>query len=223
MAKLRAFWKPDIVKEANVLRDGTVIETLESGTVVVHNETTVKRPIKEKIYGPIFPEHFNSFEIKQLDKWMRPNGMSQDGFLAKREHLLTVVEEDRKTLEKHGITYDQIGDGLAEIVKAVNDAPYEEKNIHDEYCLVINDMTYIIKQIGYMGSQECPFERLEKWDEYKQANGSSDYYITNKTLGKTLFMAELHPHLIKYHHFFEGHTKYRLEPVAAMELLGLIK
>jgi len=56
--------------------------------------------------------------------------------------------------------------------------------------------------------------------QYKETTGCMDYHVTNSD-GDELFFSELHIHLIKAHHFFEGHTKYRLDPEKCIKFLGI--
>ena len=71
---------------------------------------------------------------------------------------------------------------------------------------------------SYMGYQNCPFECKGNRDEILS---DTDFTICNINLNKSIFCSELHPHLIKEHEFFEGNTKYRLDPTLAIEVLDI--
>jgi len=193
--------KQSEVVTSEIISDGTLIEKLASGVIVVHNETTIKQPIKEKVYHKILPYKLCWKELKQLQKWMEPGSYSNDGFLTKREKLLTVVEKDRATLSKHGVSYDLIADRLDEIIEALNNTPFSEKNAEGNYEITVHNIPYHIKVVAYMGWQECPFESLKAYQDCKQGRGDSDYHITNQNDNRTVFLSQLHPHLIRYHHF----------------------
>jgi hypothetical protein len=85
---------------------------------------------------------------------------------------------------------------------------------------------FTIKRDCYFGWQDCPFgcaDELRLMGSLPSGepsiSSSLDYHIslitpenwpyTDVKTGEDLFFSELHPHLIKDHHFFEGNTKYR--------------
>ena len=199
------------------LADGTLMEKTPEGTIIVHNETTPLKPIPIRKYGYVFPENLSKQQIKQLQQWMRPDEMSEDGFLNKREKLLKVCQRDQKTLDKLGITYDDIANALDHIEKIVNESHY---NPLHESGIIHGHLE--IRVTGYFGHQECPFEELEEYEHLKQGKGSYDFNVINTFTNETLFFSALHSHLIRYHHFFEGHTAYRLDPEQCVKVLEII-
>ena len=57
--------------------------------------------------------------LADLEKRMRPRGYSSAGFLGPNEPLEAVMSQDEQTLLKLGISYDQLADGLVEILEDV--------------------------------------------------------------------------------------------------------
>ena len=92
---------------------------------------------------------------------------------------------------------------------------------------------FSIETQSWCGSQGCPFwkevETEGGWGEpaVKKClqecggQGGSDITITNKKTGESMVISSLMNHLIFYHHFYEGNTKYRADPDALIRLLEI--
>lgn len=163
----------------------------------------------------VAPRDLIAFE--RIEKVMYPGGCSTEGFLAKGEKLYDVFQKDDETLKRLGITYDQIADKLEEIAENVT-----LTTVH------LGDL--IINCACFFGHQECPFGCTEELKEIgkdihdpvlTKTMSSTDFTITHQNTGETLFFSGLHAHLIRDHHFFEGNTKYRLDPERAIQILGI--
>ena len=148
----------------------------------------------------------------RIEKMMRPGACSEEGFLSPDEKLYDVYLEDDETLKRLGATYGGIADRLDEIVKS--------RGLHENLT---------VEPTHYWGWQECPFgcsdELGELGDEYRalyeKTTSSSDYTVTNGALKESVFFSGLHSHLVRDHHFFEGHTKYRLDPEQCVRVLEI--
>ena len=219
--------------ESQTLSDGTLIERLPTGVIVVHNETTRVVPVPPKLFKRIMLDDLDKKEIKILQGWMRPKGMSTSGFLSKRESLKRVIARDNETLNKLGVTHEQIADELEAKLKEANKRLRDSKggiergingNKAGELAREVvfgEGGKYRARPLYYMGSQDCPFERLPRFSGVKVGEASSDMTLVNQRLGKGVFFSELHIHLLRYHHFFEGHSRYRLEPNEVVQVLEM--
>jgi len=178
--------------------------------------------------------------MKDITSILRPNNSSREGFLNDIESLQEVIDNDNATLAKLKITHEQIADALETIVGMARRATTikirsEEKNIwrvikkgfkiyFGNHTLPLN-----VSYVSYAGWQYCPLCNIDfnvtygldftEVDDDRFIRSDSDFTITRNS--ESLFFSELHVHLIRKHHFFEGHTKYRLEPERAIKILGI--
>lgn len=153
--------------------------------------------------------------IHKIEKIMLPGKISQEGFLALGENLYTVYKTDHDTLERLGVTYDQVATKLEEVIKAGKEHSLEQSKF--------GNLT--ITPNPSFGWQYCPFgcteELMEIGRNKEDTTGSYEFTVVNEDTGEKLFFSDLHPHLIRDHHFFEGHTKYRLDPEQCIRVLNI--
>lgn len=141
---------------------------------------------------------------------MRPGELSREGFLGINDRLEEIIKKDKETLEKLGITHKQIADRIESITGQAKRIAYLDNGKKTKY---IVEKIFEVELIGWMGYQNCPYGCKD--------TGSYDYKIKNLEFGKTLFAPELIVHLIKKHSFFEGNTKYRVDPQKAVKILEI--
>lgn len=137
-----------------------------------------------------------------------PGCSSIEGFLRRDEKLQDVINQDEETLKRLNVTYERIADRLQEIqekaIKQWND--FKDVNVED----------LKVKCTGYLGYQDCP------WGcKGRDALSDHDFTIINPAVNQAIFCSQLHPHLIRKHKFFEGHTKYRVDPEIAIRILNI--
>jgi hypothetical protein len=209
------------VIKTNICSDGTKIERLESGVQIVHNGKVEKPQPQRRYEKQIYVENLCREDYDLLEKWMRPNQYSQSGFIGEKESLKDVIAKDNAYLRKQRITHWQISDGIKDIFRTITSTHEGSRPRHGCDITAETGIPYFVKSTHYCGWQMCPFEDLPPWQDVKQGKSDSDFQITNKNNNCTVFLSELHPHLIEYHHFFEGNTEYRLEPKQIIELLEL--
>jgi len=171
---------------------------------------------------------------------MRPGQYSQGGFLGLNESLEAVISKDKRTLEKLGVTYDQIANSLEKIITEVREKekvlPFDERIerqtifpdlYHPEQNPVFSKANlpqlnkgYIVDWfqvfiLQYRGFQDCP------WDDCDY-EGSFDFMILNRNTGESFMAPALIVHLIRAHHFFEGvESPYRVDPEKVVRILEL--
>lgn len=157
---------------------------------------------------------------KQIDvahRRMRPEGYSQEGFIAEDEELVELCKNDAKVLAERGITHKQIGDRLEQIIAKVYALHTSRASLED--VAVIDGVVEVPPFLTAKGFQGCPFSD-SLFDSC--GKGSSLITIRNRSNGKQINnVTELHGHLIRDHHFFEGSTRYRLDPALAIEVLAI--
>jgi len=160
--------------------------------------------------------------MDKIEARLYPGCSSTQGFLKKNEKLQDVINQDEKTLKELNITYDQIANRIEYVQKRASylSWKFDKENINADYWEEIKKGFMVdglkVTWESYCGYQGCPYEC-----EGKDALSDSDFTIMNPDIKKTIFCSELHPHLIRKHKFFEGHTKYRLDPKIAIEVLKI--
>ena len=167
--------------------------------------------------------------LEELEEKLKPGRSSVHGFLAEDERLWDIIEQDKKTLEKAGVTYEQIAEKLFYLI---NQREKQEEIVDDKFK---------VEEDSTRGMQGCPWGILDDWAEdnfgkeptkhkrgwmgkkYKSSvEANTAFTITNIKTGESISVPYLSPHLIGDHHFFEGHTEYRMEPEKLVRVLELL-
>ena len=193
-----------------------------------YKDTPKPTPYHLTSYQGGFVSFSETIDISGIIKSLYPGHSSESGFLQVGEKLEDVVAQDKNTLLRLGISYEQVADCLEYVTKRARHLCwiFSEENpdaeIWDRIAegFVVGNLS--ISWIFYMGCQECPFG-CEEETRKDITLAALDYQITNLDTKETIFCSELLPHLIRKHHFFEGHTKYRIDPVKAIRVLGIEK
>jgi len=151
-----------------------------------------------------------------LERQMRPGALSEAGFLGLNERLNDVISVDLRTLQRLGLTFQQFADRLETLSQKAHGLMHGHRG--DNYWKIVEkgllvEKKYRISWNTYMGYQKCPFGCAE--------NADTDYTIVNVETGESVFFSGLHIHLIREHQFFEGHTKYRLDPETCARVLDI--
>ncbi len=182
-----------------------------------------------------------------LELRMRPGNCSEMGFLGELERLDEVIEQDSATLLALGITHEEVASALEKIVTAIEDLsdellsddedsedfdrgyvdwfdPYDPASIPDfaQEGLPDTETGYLLGRhhifmLQYRGTQECPWEC-----ELGSAISSMNFLVMDRSTTEYFTFPGLAIHLIRHHHFFEGHgTPFRTDPEKAVRVLGL--
>lgn len=177
------------------------------------------------------------YDLNELEAILKPGKSSEIGFLGENDLLVTTLLEDRATLNKLGVTYDQLA---KEIEKLLDGKKWE---IHEEVGPVYNGLV-IMPMASPGGSQECPWgcpkekfsasfmyftepvetrqKSREIQDERMQKSPNMKTEYALKTEYNIIFTG-LSPHLIRDHKFFEGKgSPYRMEPSVLVKWFKLI-
>jgi hypothetical protein len=114
------------------------------------------------------------------------------------------------------LTYKQFADRLETLTQK---AKYKCRGLKKYWDVVKKGITveeiYKVSWDSYMGYQHCEL------CTDRSAASDTDYTITNAKTNKSVFFSHLHLHLIREHSFFEGHTKYRLDPLLCSKVLNI--
>ncbi len=175
------------------------------------------------VYSTFKPELMHAQHpdlVKTFTEIMQPGNCSDDGFLAPGQDLVEICQKDAEILKALGITHAQIADRLEAVIMKANYLFQENKSVkYRSPQAVIEGKIGVPSYLGTNGEQECPFS-IDGKDPC--GTGSSMITIINLASKKRLEnITELHAHLVRDHHFFEGNPSYRLDPELAIEVLGL--
>jgi hypothetical protein len=129
---------------------------------------------------------------------MQPGVITLSGFLGTDDrHYHAIIEEDEKALVSLGITAEEVADRLEY---------FSNKSFENYLEPVIIDDIYEVETEVTRGKLPCPFSHP---GIYRKAVTK----LTNLKTGKNIMWSSLNIHLIRQHHFFEGHgSTFRLEP-----------
>ena len=167
----------------------------------------------------IMIENLSSSEIEAIEERMRPGHYSRAGFLNETERLKTVIQRDREALAEMGITPKQIADRLDGIMAQA----LRLRSMHMYRPEAAQAFTPLIEEkfsvaiMGYLGWQQCPYKTGIDFC----GKSSHDLEIYNVENDEDIQFPGLIAHLIRYHHFFEGNSPYRLDPKQAVKTLEL--
>jgi hypothetical protein len=166
--------------------------------------------------------------MEKLNVRVKPNSCSQAGFIAEDQDLLDVCQKDAAFLKEKGITHEQIADCLETVITKARYLFHQyhsssNDRINDPRLnAIVEEMVCVPEYPSTCGTQECPFSKDLRGPKTWCGEGKSLITIINRISGKCLKnITELHPHLIRDHHFFEGDTEYRLDPECAIDVLGI--
>jgi hypothetical protein len=164
-------------------------------------------------------------EIHRLEERMRPLNYSQVGFLGASESLREIIERDSALLRERGITHDQIADRLDTLIGSynrINELARRDANQRGGF--LERAVTEVpggnLHMSMYFGWQPCPWALEDSESEATCGLTDQDWRYFDAH-GRELSFSGLMPHLIRDHHFFEGTTRYRVDPAHAIEVLGI--
>jgi hypothetical protein len=149
-------------------------------------------------------------QLKDLVPGNRGDHTALAGFMGQEEDIVELLREDDAILERLGVTYEQLGNTLGQLIIEESIPGGTTKDLNSE------GRTLRIKTITTPGLQRSPGLGNE-------ANTRTEVAIIDMTTGMEWHsLSGLHPHLLTTHRFAEGRgTSYRLEPINAVLLTGI--
>lgn len=176
-------------------------------------------------------------QLRQIEAGMVLRTAPQNGFLAPGESLREVVARDEAALAELGITPEQVADRLDSLrAQAVRVMDLVDRGELDPETWTVPssrlspgstgdhpgyrvEARYVVWDFHWQGGPRCPFFALGH--EMCRVGGYSDQIILDTRTNAILGFPALVIHLARVHHFFEGATSYRLDPVWAARFLEL--
>jgi hypothetical protein len=175
---------------------------------------------------------FSERNLDHIEVLMKPGRSSREGFLSDDECIIDVCAADWTVVKKLNLTFEQFADKLETVIgKARRKAHLIDQNGKKDYWDIVKNGVVVdglkVTWTSYLGYQNCPCCHFNNdinkthWCGPQETLSDTDFTVTNVKTKQHLFFSELHIHLIRRHHFFEGHTKYRLDPKKCAAVLGL--
>lgn len=171
----------------------------------------------------------------------RPNAYSISGFLAEDEDIISVLKNDNRTLQKLGLTHPQLARPLFHIWNLIL-KEYELGNwgrFYDNIKFIhYNGNILNLKAIGTKGWQISIFldeiqgrhdihidrkltDKEEKYLNERYSSLAPEKLKDLKYRLSNLDFSEMIPYYIMRYGFYEGHTRYRTDPISIVFIFGL--
>ena len=182
--------------------------------------------------------------LDEITNLGRPNGLSQDGFLAQDEHIMAVIKGDNRIVSQLGLTHPQLAKPLFHVLNMMdtdlalnrwNMAKHRWENIQYFF---YNNRKVFVEAEDTKGGQKSIFDDgiegafyIKLWrdlereevqllkDKYGQLSASK--FDSLKTLLSSLNTGEMEPQYIMRYGFYEGHTYWRTDPISISFIFGI--
>jgi len=174
----------------------------------------------------------------------RPNGLSQAGFMARDENIISIIKGDNSLLVKLGFTHPQMAKPLFHVLNMMdadlslnrwNMAKHKWENIRYFF---YNNHEVFVEAEDTKGGQKSIFNDgiegafyVKLWRELNpdEINYLKDRYASltednfKDLISKLSVMhtGEMEPQYIMRYGFYEGHTYWRTDPIAIAFIFGL--
>jgi hypothetical protein len=182
--------------------------------------------------------------LEKITELGRPGGLSQAGFLAEDETILSVIKGDNHLVTELGLTHPQLAKPLFHVLNMMdtdlsldrwNMARHSWENIpHFFY----HNQKVFVEAEDTKGGQQSIFDdgigggffikiwrelngEEEQYLEEHYAELSSDEMTNFKRLLSSMNTGEMQPQYIMRYGFYEGHTYWRTDPIAISFIFGL--
>jgi hypothetical protein len=182
--------------------------------------------------------------LAEIDDLGRPGRLSVEGFLAMDESVRSVLDGDTRLVTALGLTHPQLARPLFHVWNIVEvDAKTRRWSMARhrwERCelLLYNGREVRVEAHDTKGGQESIFDDgLEGafWIEIRRAPTPDEEALLRRKYGHltpegwTLLLerlsamqtGEMEPHYIQWYGFHEGHTEWRVDPIAIAFIFGL--
>jgi hypothetical protein len=182
--------------------------------------------------------------LAEIDDLGRPGGLSVEGFLAGDEDIRSVLDGDNRLVTALGLTHPQLARPLFHVWNIVEaDAKARRWNMAQhrwERCelLVYNGGEVRLEAHDTKGGQESIFDDgLEGafWIEIRRRPTPDEEALLRREYGHltperwslllerlgAMQTGEIEPHYVQWYGFYEGHTEWRVDPIAIAFIFGL--
>ena len=171
--------------------------------------------------------------IDEINRLGLPGGLSDAGFFSGDENILSVLKGDNRIAKALGLTHPQLAEPLFHVWNLIGKAGHERiKSFR------YNNKTIFLKASrtkpgqlslfndGFRGGSNIyifrplhPGERSFLKQNYPDLNEEQMIDFVKKLTN--IHTGELEAYYVKRHGFYEGHTEYRVDPIAITWVFGL--
>ncbi len=153
--------------------------------------------------------------ILELEARMRPGASSLAGFLGPHESLVEVLKQDDAAVVSHGLTHNALASALETVLRRAV-AAKDSSGRPLRHWEVVGPVE--VHTQNWLGNQNCPwpecFTPIGIW------GSSMDWVIRRQDGSGQIAGPGLIVHLIREHHFYEGHgSPYRVDPIVLARTL----
>ena len=182
--------------------------------------------------------------LEQITKLGRPYGLSQSGFMAQDENVISVIRADNRIIRQLGLTHPQLAKPLFHVLNMMdadlslnrwNMAKHSWENIKYFF---YNKQKVFVEVEDTKGGQKSIFDDdiqggfyIKLWREFstQELHFLAEYYGNLmpsefeilKTQLSVINTGEMEPQYIMRYGFYEGHTFWRTDPIAISFIFGL--
>ncbi len=182
--------------------------------------------------------------VEQITELGRPNGLSQAGFMAQDEDIISVIKADNYIVVKLGLTHSQLAKPLFHVLNMMdadlslnrwNMAKHRWENI--QYFFYNNQKVFVEAE-DTKGGQKSIFDDSIEGGFYiklwRELNPQESQFLTKqyghltpsefevlKTYLTVINTGEIEPQYIMRYGFYEGHTFWRTDPIVISFIFGL--
>lgn len=182
--------------------------------------------------------------LEEITELGRPDGLSQAGFMAHDENILSVIKADNRMVRQLGLTHPQLAKPLFHILNMMetdlslnrwNMAKHQWENIRYFY---YNGQRVLVEVEDTKGGQQSIFDDnieggfyIKIWREFdaEELQYLKEHYghLSPKALSEcknklsAMNTGEMQPQYIMRYGFYEGHTFWRTDPIAISFIFGL--
>lgn len=182
--------------------------------------------------------------LDKITELGRPNGLSQAGFMAQDENIISVLKADNRIVSQLGLTHPQLAKPLFQVLNMMdtdlslnrwNMAKHRWENIQYFF---YNNCKVFVEAGDTKGGQKSIFDdkieggfHIKLWREFKKeeikllkkryGKLSAAQFDSLKTLLSSINTGEIEPQYIMRYGFYEGHTFWRTDPIAISFIFGL--
>ena len=183
--------------------------------------------------------------LREITELARPNGLSQSGFMAEDENIISVLKGDNQLVKQLKLTHPQLAKPLFHVLNMMdidlslnrwNMSKHKWENI---ICFFYNGQKVFVEAYDTKGGQQSIFDddiegafHIKLWREFNEKE--TQYLRKNfshlttkefdelKSLLSLMNTGEMQPQYIMRYGFYEGHTFWRTDPIAISFIFGLI-
>ena len=182
--------------------------------------------------------------LREITRLAQPGGLSQGGFLAQDEDLLSIIKADNQMVRRLGLTHPRLARPLFHVLNMMEeDLKYNRWNMTRHRWENIISFYYQGKEVfveaeDTKGGQKSIFDdgiegsfhiRIWRHPDEQEKPYFQEHYghlpIDSLTLMQELLTSfhtgEMEPQYIIRYGFYEGHTYWRTDPVTLAFIFGL--